>query len=92
MESRLCLISSNIQSEVGKQGSAIGFVHKQFVLLKICRKYEQTSCLQLLLENTVGHINCLLEEKYEKTGDKFFMAKTRSNTGENGSRITWNFM
>ena len=26
--------------------SAIGFVHKQFVLLKICRKYEQTSCLQ----------------------------------------------
>ena len=38
--------SSNIQSEVGKQGSATGFVHKQFVLLKICRKYEQTSCLQ----------------------------------------------
>ena len=25
---------------------AIGFVHKQFLLLKICRKYEQASCLQ----------------------------------------------
>ena len=35
------------------------FVHKRFVLLKICRKYEQTSCLQLLLETTVGHFNCL---------------------------------
>ena len=31
-------------------------------------------------------------KKREKTGDKFFMAKTRSNTGENGSRITWIFM
>ena len=32
-------------------------------------------------------------EKIEKkTGDKIFMAKTRSNTGENGSRITWIFM
>ena len=30
------------------------------------------------------------EEK--KTGDKIFMAKTISNTGENGSRITWIFM
>ena len=29
---------------------------------------------------------------YEKTGDKIFMAKTRSNTGENGSTITWIFM
>ena len=28
----------------------------------------------------------------KKSGDKFFMAKTRSNTGENGSRITWIFM
>ena len=28
----------------------------------------------------------------KKTGDKIFMAKTRSNTGENGSRITWIFM
>ena len=35
------------------------FVHKRFVLLKICRKYEQTSCLQLLLETTVVHFNCL---------------------------------
>ena len=31
-------------------------------------------------------------KKREKTGDKIFMAKTRSNTGENGSRITWIFM
>ena len=30
--------------------------------------------------------------KRKKTGDKIFMAKTRSNTGENGSRITWIFM
>ena len=48
-----------LQSEVGKQCSPKGFVHKQFVLLKICRKYEQMSCLQWLLETTVGHFNCL---------------------------------
>ena len=65
MEGCLCFFSSNIQSEVGKQGSAIGFVHKQFVLLKICRKYEQTSCLQWLLETTVGHL--------KKSGDIFFL-------------------
>ena len=28
----------------------------------------------------------------KKSGDKIFMAKTRSNTDENGSRITWIFM
>ena len=28
----------------------------------------------------------------KKTGDKFFMAKTRSNTCEKGSRNTWIFM
>ena len=33
------------------------FVHKRFVLLNICRKYEQTSCLQLLLETTVAHFD-----------------------------------
>ena len=32
------------------------------------------------------------KKKEKKTGDKIFMAKTRSNTGENGSRITWIFM
>ena len=31
-------------------------------------------------------------KKSEKNGDKIFMAKTRSNTGENSSRITWIFM
>ena len=31
-------------------------------------------------------------KKGEKTGDKIFMAKTRSNTGENGSRMTCIFM
>ena len=31
-------------------------------------------------------------KKEKQTGDKIFMAKTRSNTGENGSRITWIFM
>ena len=30
--------------------------------------------------------------KKKKTGDKIFMAKTRSNTGEKGSRNTWIFM
>ena len=29
---------------------------------------------------------------FNKTGDNFFMTKTRSNTGEKGSRITWIFM
>ena len=29
---------------------------------------------------------------WKKTGDKIFMAKTRSNTGEKGSRNTWIFM
>ena len=28
----------------------------------------------------------------KKTGDKILMAKTRSNTGEKGSRNTWIFM
>ena len=28
----------------------------------------------------------------KKTGDKIFMAKTRSNTGEKGSRNTWIFI
>ena len=28
----------------------------------------------------------------KKTGDNFLMAKTRSNTGEKGSRNTWIFM
>ena len=32
------------------------------------------------------------KKERKKTGDKIFMAKTRSNTGENGSRITWIFM
>ena len=32
------------------------------------------------------------KKREKKTGDKIFMAKTRSNTGENGSRITWIFM
>ena len=53
------LFLQTFNPRIGKQCSAIGFVHKQFVLLKICRKYEQTSCLQLLLEPTVEHFNCL---------------------------------
>ena len=32
------------------------------------------------------------KKEKKKTGDKIFMAKTRSNTGKNGSRITWIFM
>ena len=32
------------------------------------------------------------KKKEKKTGDKISMAKTRSYTGENGSRITWIFM
>ena len=32
------------------------------------------------------------KKREKKTGDKIFMAKTRSNTGENGSKISWIFM
>ena len=32
------------------------------------------------------------KRRKKKMGDKIFMAKTRSNTGKNGSRITWIFM
>ena len=32
------------------------------------------------------------KKREKKRAINFFMAKTRSNTGENGSRITWNFI
>ena len=52
-----------------------GFVRKDLVLLKICRKYKQTSCMQRFFENTVGHFYCL------KMCDKRFMPLNRSNVG-----------
>ena len=51
------------------------FVHKRFALLKICRTYEQTSCLQLLLETTVGHFNCLYKRNMKKQAIKFLWQK-----------------
>ena len=40
----------------------------------------------------VGKLNVMKKNEKKKTGDKNLMAKTRSNTGENGKRITWIFM
>ena len=60
-----------------------GFVHKDLVLLKICRKYKQASCMQRFLENTVGHFYCLYIKNMSKMCDKRFMQKNRSNVGKN---------